>query len=115
MEGEALSDEELFRQVVDLIETEVGLDADNFEIEVDDGNLTIFGDVPSEQANEKLERIIFDTLDFDDVEYEVVVDEDLQAQEGSLPDSDPDDLGGYDSTGPNLGSDFGSESPRRQY
>jgi hypothetical protein len=115
VEGEALSDDELFRQVVELIETEVGLDADNFEIEINDGALSIFGDVPSEQANERLERILYDSLDFDDVEYEVVVDEDLQAQEDSLPDADPDDLGGYDSSGPNIGGDYGSESPRRQY
>mgnify|MGYP006428213753 CR=1 FL=1 len=111
MEGEALSDEELYRQVVDLIDTEVGLEPGNFEITVNGGVLAIYGDVPSEQANETLERLVYDSLDFEDVEYEVVVDEDLQAREGSLPDADPDSFGSFNAGTGNLGS----QSPRRQF
>jgi len=114
VEGEALSDEELYRQVIELIDTEVGLEPENFEINVNDGILTIYGDVPSEQANETLERLVYDSLDFENVEYEVVVDEDLQAQEGSLPDAEPDSFGSFNGRAGGTGN-LGSQSPRRQF
>lgn len=111
MASEMLSDEELFRQFVDLLETEIGLDPENFEITVEDNELQIYGDVPSDQANENLERLIYDTMNFENVEYEVVVDEDLQAQEDSLHQSESDSFGSYSAGSGNLGS----QSPRRQF
>ncbi|MFB6355550.1 MAG: hypothetical protein ABEJ65_03430 [bacterium] len=109
-----MSGESLYREIIEVIESELGMNADDFDIEVDDGFVYIWGAVPSRQAQEELERFLFDNLGLEDVDYDVVVDEDLQSQGDSLPDADPDEYG-FGGTPEIDDGDLGSQTPRRQY
>ncbi|MGM0381835.1 MAG: hypothetical protein ACQEP7_07580 [bacterium] len=110
---ENVEDEELHRQVVEQIETTLEMHTDDLEIEVEDGFVSIWGGVPSMKAHEELEHLLFDILGLEDVDFDVVVNEDLQTQEETLSSaSSADDFNyGQDDSG------FGglNESPRRQF
>lgn len=114
MGGESASRDEIYRQIEEGIENDLNLPPDNFVIEVDDEEqVAIEGSVPSMRADEELERLLFDTLDLEDVQYDVVVDEDLQGQESPFVNEDPDGEYGYEAGEPDL-KDL-SSSPRRQF
>lgn len=114
MTDESMTDEALYRQIVDLIASELGLNPDNFEIDLDDGHLTIWGEVPSIQDQEELERLLFDSLDLEELDYDVVVDEDLQTQQDQLGGEQEGYSEDYelDQGPPDISS---TQSPRRQF
>ena len=106
-------DEELYRQVVEQIETTLEMHTDDLEIEVDDGYVSIWGSVPSMKAHEDLEHLLFDILGLEDVDFDVVVNEDLQTQEETLSSASSADDFNYGQDDSDLGGLGGS--PRRQF
>ncbi len=75
---QSLSDEELYDQIVDEIETTMEINIDNLEIDVEDGFVTIWGSVSSIKDSEELEKLLFEGLGLEDVDFDVVIDEGIQ-------------------------------------
>ncbi len=110
---ENVEDEELHRQIVEQIETTLEMHTDDLEIEVDEGYVSIWGAVPSLKAHEELEHLLFDILGLEDVDFDVVVNEDLQTQEETLSSASSVDDFSYGQDDSDLGG-LG-QSPRRQF
>ncbi len=114
MGNDPMSGGDIYRQIEEGIENDLDLPSENFVIEVDEDRVAIEGSVPSVHADEELERLLFETLDLDDVDYDVVVDEDLQSRGSPFVNEDPDDeQRGFEAGDPDL-KDL-SSSPRRQF
>lgn len=114
MGDDPMSGDDIYRQIEEGIENDLDLPSDNFLIEVFDERVAIEGAVPSDRADEELERLLFETLDLDEVDYDVVVDEDLQSQDSPFVNEDPEDnYRGSEAGDPDL-KDL-SSSPRRQF
>lgn len=116
MVNQRQNEEDVYREIVERIEAELGVGVNNLTIEVVGEDVTVEGSVPSTRAREDLERLLFDTLELDEISFDVVVDEDLQSRQsaaGPLEEEIPGDGG---STGV-AGRDLGNLSPstRRQF
>jgi|GEM_PF-5657052 len=73
-----MSDEELYDHIIDEIETALEIDTGSLEIDVEDGFVSIWGSVSSIEISEELERLLFDGLGIEDVDFDVVIDEGIQ-------------------------------------
>ncbi len=73
-----MPDEELYDHIVDEIETALEIDTSSLEIDVADGFVSIWGSVSSIEISEELERLLFDGLGLEDVDFDVVIDEGIQ-------------------------------------
>ncbi len=107
---ETLSDEELYDHIIDEIETALDVNTDNLEIEVEDGFVTMWGSVGNIRDSEELEKLLFDGLGLEDVDFDVVIDEGIQTAEESMDGSARE---GLDFSGRDNSFDDLSE-PRRQ-
>ncbi len=74
----SLSDEELYDQIVDEIETTMEINIDTLEIDVEDGFVTIWGSVSSINDSEALEKLLYKGLGLEDIDFNVVIDEGIQ-------------------------------------
>ncbi|MFP4687629.1 MAG: hypothetical protein ACLFN5_05920 [bacterium] len=81
VDSKSLSDEELYRHIVETIETSLGLNTDTLEVEVEDGFVSIWGSVPSIEDSEDLEKLLFDMLGLEDFDFDVVINSDLQTHD----------------------------------
>lgn len=110
---EKLSDEELYDQILDEIETTLDVATDNLELEVEDGFVTMWGSVPNIRDSEELEKLLFDGLGLENVDFDVVIDEGIQTTEEAMNDQSPQSREGFDITPEEKSFDDYSE-PRRQ-
>lgn len=113
MPEEPISEESLKRRIVETIEGELSLDPSYFEIEMHNGELFIQGEVPSIQDREILERLLFDTMGLENVEFDVIVDEDLQSEKESFDEDISEEEFEFNTGQPDLNDIQGR--PRRQY
>lgn len=118
MQINEMKEEEILRGITEQIETEFGEKLHNISVEVSDEEITIEGAVPSRKADESLERILFDTLGFENITYDVVVDEDLQStQKNELRPSKTEQVETNSrlDNPRSMGNDRLNQSPRRQF
>lgn len=108
------ADDSVYWEIVDHVESEMEFESDHLDIEVEENFAAITGSVPGYQSYEELERLIFDTLDIENVEFDVVVDEDLQTESQKMGYDEPDEEGfAYDRGQPDVTGM--NSSPRRQF
>lgn len=114
-ESQQPKDDSVYWEIVDHVESEMDFEADLLDIEVEEDSVAITGSVPSQQRFEELERLIFDTIGLENVEFDVIVDEALQSRGQKMGQDEPEGGEGLGTDPNSTGAADLNNSPRRQY